>query len=86
MKTKLVNSDKKLFSRFTIVTLLIMAITSYTEVRGQTNSQYNTKYGDGALQNNIGSSNTAFGYKALFNNKTGHGNIANGYEGYEGQF
>ncbi len=41
----------------------------------------NTKFGTGALQNNIsGVENSAFGYKALFNNFYGNANVAVGHE------
>ena len=49
-------------------------------VVGTTAAQTNTAFGDGALENNQGSENSAFGFDALFNNTTGVNNTANGFE------
>jgi trimeric autotransporter adhesin len=48
-------------------------------VVGTTAAQTNTAFGDGALENNQGSENSAFGFDALFNNTTGVNNTASGF-------
>ena len=42
-------------------------------------AQTNTAFGNGALKNNQGSENSAFGFEALFNNATGTNNTASGF-------
>jgi hypothetical protein len=48
-------------------------------VVGRAAAQTNTAFGDGALENNQGSENSAFGFDALFNNTTGVNNTASGF-------
>jgi hypothetical protein len=48
-------------------------------VAGRAAAQTNTAFGDGALENNQGSENSAFGFDALFNNTTGVNNTASGF-------
>jgi hypothetical protein len=48
-------------------------------VVGTAAAQTNTAFGDGALENNQGSENSAFGFDALFNNITGMNNTASGF-------
>lgn len=46
---------------------------------GSAAAQTNTKFGNGALANNKGSENSAFGFNALFSNTTGVNNTASGF-------
>ena len=48
-------------------------------VVGTAAAQTNTAFGDGALENNQGFENSAFGVNALFNNITGMNNTASGF-------
>jgi hypothetical protein len=48
-------------------------------VVGTAAAQTNTAFGDGALENNHGSENSALGFEALFNNTTGINNTPSGF-------